>query len=267
MRRIEELMNLGGRVAIVTGGAGHLGRVICTTLAELGADVAVLDRPGAGADEYAKELAAKHRIKALGLDVDLANESAVRDAPVHVAELLGSPEILVNNAAFVGTSDLRGWVVPFAEQSLDTWRKAMEVNLTAVFALCQAALPFMKIQARGSIVNVASIYGVLGPDWSLYEDTAMGNPAAYAASKGGMIQFSRWLATTVAPSVRVNVVSPGGVARGQPEIFRRKYEKRTPLGRMATEEDFKGVVAFLASDASAYVTGQNIVVDGGWSAW
>jgi NAD(P)-dependent dehydrogenase (short-subunit alcohol dehydrogenase family) len=95
----------------------------------------------------------------------------------------------------------------------------------------------------------------------------MGNPAAYAASKGGLIQFSRWLATTAAPSVRVNVISPGGIARGQPEEFRQRYEARTPLRRMACEEDFKGVVAFLSSDASSYVTGQNIVVDGGWTSW
>lgn len=265
MRKLQELMNLAGRVGLVTGGAGHLGRTISETLAELGAAVAVLDKSGSRV--VADDLAARYGIPTLGIDIDLADENAVRNVPEQVADALGGLDVLVNNAAFVGSSGLAGWVVPFEEQSVDTWRQAMEVNLTAVFGLSQAAVPFMAGKTCGSIVNVASIYGVLGPDWSLYEGTAMGNPAAYAASKGGLIQFSRWLATTVAPSIRVNAISPGGVERGQPEAFRQRYESRTPLRRMACEEDFKGVVAFLASDASAYVTGQNIIVDGGWSAW
>lgn len=265
MRKLQELMNLTGRVGLVTGGAGHLGRAICETLAELGAAVAVLDK--AGSRPVAEDLAARYDIPTLGLDIDLADEIAVRNVPEQIADSLGGLDILVNNAAFVGSSELSGWVVPFEEQSVDTWRQAMEVNLTAVFGLSKAAVPFMARKSCGSIVNVSSIYGVLGPDWSLYEGTAMGNPAAYAASKGGLIQFSRWLATTVAPAIRVNVISPGGVERGQPAAFRQRYEARTPLRRMACEEDFKGVVAFLASDASSYVTGQNIMVDGGWAAW
>lgn len=265
MRSLQQLMSLSGRVGLVTGGAGHLGRVICETLAEQGAAVAVLDR--AGSCPVADDLAARYGVATLGLDLDLADEVALKAVPGQIVDVLGGLDVLVNNAAFVGSSGLTGWVVPFAEQTVDTWRQAMEVNLTAVFGLSQAALPFLARGAHGSIVNVASIYGVLGPDWSLYEGTAMGNPAAYAASKGGLIQFSRWLATTVGPSLRVNAVSPGGVARGQPDAFRQRYEARTPLRRMASEEDFKGVVAFLASDASSYVTGQNILVDGGWSSW
>lgn len=265
MRSLQELMSLGGRVGLVTGGAGHLGRVICETLAEQGAAVAVLDRTGSR--PVADELAGRYGVPTLAIDLDLADEAARKAVPERVADALGSLDILVNNAAFVGSSGLTGWVAPFAEQTVETWRQAMEVNLTAVFDLSQAALPYLARGTHGSIVNVASIYGVVGPDWSLYEGTAMGNPAAYAASKGGLIQFSRWLATTVAPSVRVNAISPGGVARGQPDMFRQRYEARTPLRRMACEEDFKGVVAFLASDASSYVTGQNILVDGGWSAW
>ncbi len=125
----------------------------------------------------------------------------------------------------------------------------------------------MKKNNNGSIINIASTYGIVGPDYSLYEGTEMGNPAAYAASKGGLIQLTRWLSTTMAPNTRVNAVSPGGVFRHQPEKFVSRYEKRTPLARMATEEDFKGVIAFLAGDLSSYVTGQNIVIDGGWTTW
>jgi len=127
--------------------------------------------------------------------------------------------------------------------------------------------PLLRNSGTGSVINIASIYGMLGPDYSLYEGTAMGNPAAYAASKGGLIQLSRWLATTLAPAIRVNTITPGGVFRNQPDVFVERYKSRTPLGRMATEDDFRGAIAYLASDMSAYVTGQNLMVDGGWGAW
>jgi NAD(P)-dependent dehydrogenase (short-subunit alcohol dehydrogenase family) len=117
------------------------------------------------------------------------------------------------------------------------------------------------------VINIGSTYGMVGPDLRLYQDTDMGNPAGYAASKGGIIQITRWLATALAPDVRVNSISPGGVWRDQPENFHKEYISRTPMGRMAVEEDLKGAVAYLASDLSAYVTGHNLVVDGGWTAW
>jgi NAD(P)-dependent dehydrogenase (short-subunit alcohol dehydrogenase family) len=118
-----------------------------------------------------------------------------------------------------------------------------------------------------NIINIGSIYGELGPDWSLYEGTSMANPAAYSASKGGLIQLTRWLATTLAPNIRVNAISPGGIFRNQPDVFVKRYEGRTPLARMATENDFRGAVAYLASDMSSYVTGKNMMVDGGWGEW
>jgi NAD(P)-dependent dehydrogenase (short-subunit alcohol dehydrogenase family) len=125
----------------------------------------------------------------------------------------------------------------------------------------------MKRSDGASIINVASIYGIVAPDYSLYGGTTMGNPAAYAASKGGLLQLTRWLATTLAPDVRVNAITPGGVFRNQNPDFVKRYEAKTPLGRMARESDFAGAVAYLASDMSGYVTGQNLVVDGGWSVW
>ncbi|WP_337996597.1 SDR family oxidoreductase [Oleispirillum naphthae] len=265
MRKLSELLDLSGRVALVTGGAGHIGLAICEALAEQGCALAVLDR--AVPETLCADLAGRFGARAEAVVVDLADEAAARGAVADVVERFGRLDILVNNAAFVGTSALQGWATPFAEQSAETWRSALEVNLTAAFVLCQAAAPALSASGHGSIVNLGSIYGVVGPDWRLYEGTAMGNPAAYAASKGGLIQFTRWLSTTLAPAVRVNAVSPGGVARGQAVEFLARYEARAPLGRMAVEEDFKGVVALLASDAAAYITGQNILVDGGWSVW
>jgi NAD(P)-dependent dehydrogenase (short-subunit alcohol dehydrogenase family) len=167
----------------------------------------------------------------------------------------------------VGTSDLPGWGVPFEEQSIETWRRALEVNLTAVFDLCQGLYPLLRKSTGASIVNIASIYGMYGPDWRLYEGTSLSNPSAYGASKGGLIQLTRWLATTIAPEVRVNAISPGGVSRHQPEEFVKRYESKVPLGRMATEEDFCGAIAYLVSDLSKYVTGQILSVDGGWGTW
>ena len=146
-----------------------------------------------------------------------------------------------------------------------TW--PLDVNLTAVFVLTQACTPELRRSGHGSVVTVGSTYGMVGPDWRIYEGTSMGNAAGYAASKGGVIQLTRWMATTLAPDIRVNCLSPGGVFRDHPDSFRAAYEARTPLGRMATEEDYMGATLFLASDLSAYVTGQNLAVDGGWTAW
>ena len=259
MTTIGELLDLKGRHAVITGGAGHIGRAIATGLAELGASVTLLDRADSTPD-VARELGMA------GAVADLADEAASRAALRRAIDTAGRLDILVNNAAFVGTSSLTGWAEPFERQSTETWRAALEVNLTAAFALSQEATPDLRRSGHGAILNIASIYGVLGPDWSFYEGTAMANPAAYAASKGGLIQLTRWLATTLAPDIRVNAISPGGVARGQPESFVRRYEARTPLGRMAVEDDFKAAAAFLVSDAARYVTGQNIMVDGGFSA-
>lgn len=258
---IREMNSLEGRVALVTGGAGHIGRAMAAGLTEAGARVALLDR-GEDVVEVAKRFDG-----ATGHVADLADESVARAALDDAVSAHGRLDILINNAAFVGTSDLTGWAEPFEKQTTETWRRALEVNLTAAFALCQQAAPHLKASGHGVILNIASIYGVVGPDWSFYDGTAMANPAAYGASKGGLIQLTRWLATTLAPDIRVNALCPGGVARGQPESFVERYEARTPLGRMANEEDIAGPAVFLVSDAARYVTGQVLMADGGFSAW
>jgi NAD(P)-dependent dehydrogenase (short-subunit alcohol dehydrogenase family) len=266
-RALPDMVSLTGRVALVTGGGGHLGQALALALAEAGALVALTDRDGARMEAVAALIETATGQKPKMYVSELVDESAVRALPSQVARDLGGLDILVNNAAFVGTSDLEGWAEPFERQGSAAWRAALEVNLTSVFELTQSALPMLRDRGVGSVINIASIYGLLGPDWSLYAGTAMANPAAYAASKGGLIQLTRWLATTLGPELRVNAISPGGVARGQPKSFSEKYEARTPLRRMAREDDFKGAVVFLASDMSSYITGQNIVVDGGWSVW
>jgi NAD(P)-dependent dehydrogenase (short-subunit alcohol dehydrogenase family) len=267
MRTIQELMNLSGRVALVTGGAGHIGQNMAEAFSEAGAKVILLDREESNSSEVAKSIQDKYGNEVIALNVNLSSEEEIKAVPGKIDEMFGRLDIIVNNAAFVGTSNLEGWVVPYEEQSIDTWRQALEVNLTACFTLIQSCTPLLKKNGKGSVINIGSTYGVVGPDMSIYEGTHMGNPAAYAASKGGLIQLTRWLSTVMAPEVRVNTLTPGGVERGQPESFQKEYIKRTPLKRMASEEDYKGAALFLGSDMSSYITGHNLVVDGGWTAW
>ena len=267
MASIREQMDLRGRTAIITGGAGYLGRTMAHTLAEAGADIAIVDINAEKISEFCQELEAKWAVRTLGLAVDLENkDERLQVAPKTVAAL-GRLDILINNAAFVGTSNLTGWGVPFEQQETETWRRALEMNLTAVFDLTQTAVPYLKESGHGNIINVASIYGIVGPDPRLYSDLPMFNPAAYAASKGGVVQFTKWCSTVLAPEIRVNAITPGGIFRNQDPAFLERYESRTPLKRMAHEDDFIGATVFLASDLSKYITGQNIVVDGGFSVW
>lgn len=267
MKLLRELMNLKGRVALVTGGAGHIGLAIAEALAELGAKVVLLDINKGRCEENSKLISSKYGVETFFLEVDLTKENKVRLVPGRVLEKFSRLDILVNCAALTGMPGLKGWSVPFEEQSLDGWRKALEVNLTAVFTLVQACKKALTVSGHGSVVNISSIYGVAGPDMRLYEGTGFSNSCAYSASKGGLLQLTRWLSTVLAPDVRVNAVTPGGVWRNQPENFHKRYVERTPLRRMAKEEDIKGAVAYLVSDLSDYVTGQNLIIDGGWTVW
>ena len=266
MKTIKNLLNLKEHRVLITGAGGGIGRVMADSLAELGASLILVDRPGVEIACVATDIRDRWSVDTISLECDLESTSS-RLELVDIVISQNKLNCLINNAAFAGETNLPGWVTNFEGQSLDTWRRAIEVNLTAAFHLSQAFTPLLKKSAGANIINIASIYGEYGPDWRLYEGTQMGNPAAYAASKGGLIQLTRWLATTLAPEIRVNAISPGGVLRNQPSSFVRRYIDRTPMRRMATEDDFRGTVAFLASNLSQYITGQIIRVDGGWGNW
>lgn len=267
MRSLKELMDLTGRTALITGGAGHIGSALAEALAELGARVALLDQSAEVCEPVAERIANTYGVKALPLPVDLANEETLRQAPKQVADALGGLDILIHSAGWVGTTQKPGWVTSLDKQSVEAWDAAMRVNLTSAFVLAQESRPLLEASKHGSIIFVLSTYGLVGPDFRLYEGTPMTTPAGYAASKGGLLQLGRYLATAFAPTIRVNSITPGGVWRNQLEVFHERYVSRTPLQRMGIEEDFKGAGAYLASDLSAYVTGQNLIVDGGWTAW
>jgi len=261
---IKELSNLSGRVSIITGATGHLGKVISETLAELGSDLILIDRPESDFSTMISDLKPRWGVEVETYLCDL-------ELPIQRKELISSVvnshkelNCLINNAAFVGTSELSGWSVPFEQQTPETFSRALEVNLTAVFDLVKGFSSILKNSKSANIINIASIYGMYAPDWDIYKGTDMNNPAAYGSSKAGLIQLTRWLSTQLAPQVRVNSISPGGIFRNQEKEFVKRYESKTPLGRMATEDDLKGAISFLATDLSKYVTGQNLSVDGGW---
>lgn len=257
--------DLKGKTILITGSLGFLGRALCIAFANQGANLILMDKIVAN-QVFIDELQMRG-VKTDFFQVDFESEASRMDAISEINLKYSNLDILINNAAFVGTTDALGWAVPFAEQSIETWRKAIEVNLTTPFHLVQGLLELLQKSDSPTVVNLGSIYGTHGPDWEMYAGTSMGNPAAYSASKGGLIQLTRWLATTLGPRVRVNCVSPGGISRNQDEKFVKKYAARTPLSRMAVEEDIVSAILFLSSVSSNYITGQNVEVDGGWGAW
>jgi NAD(P)-dependent dehydrogenase (short-subunit alcohol dehydrogenase family) len=267
MNTLAELSNLSNRRALITGATGSLGRVFCDTLAELGADLILVDQSRSDLEKFASQLRQNWGVNAEIYSCNFENQEERTSLISDMCNSKNKLNILVNNAAFVGDRDMIGWSGSLSSQSVDTWRRALEVNLTAVFDLSKGLLPLLEESKGSNIINISSIYGLQGPDWSLYEGTSMGNPAAYSASKSGLIGLTHWLATTLSPKVRVNAIAPGGIYRNQPKEFVERYSARTPLGRMATEDDFRGAISFLASDMSQYVTGHTLVVDGGWGVW
>lgn len=264
---IKNMMSLKGRTILITGANGHLGGVMAEVLASLDANLLLIDHPNTSFSKLLLKLQKYSQIDIATIHCDLANEIDRADMINDLLKKNTALNVIINNAAFVGTSDLEGWNTAFHDQSLSSWRKAIEVNLTAPFHLVQGLQILLEKSVGANVVNIGSIYGQLGPNWDLYEGLDMSNPAAYSASKGGLLQLTRWLATTLGPSIRVNAISPGGIQRMQPSIFVNRYQSRTPLKRMAEESDFMGALIFLATDLGSYVTGQCINVDGGFGVW
>jgi len=267
------LFDLTGKVAVVTGGAGILGEHFCAGLAESGARVAVVDLNHANAKASARDLKVRYRTEVVGIECDVSDPASVKAMVDHVLNIFGEINILQNNAA--GKSDdLDAFFAPFEEYSLDQWRKIMSVNLDGMFLVAQAVGKQMVTQGKGgSIIQTASIYGVLSPDHRIYEGSfylnrQINTPAVYTASKAGVIALTKYLATYwVDKGIRVNTLTPGGTESGQNDEFKRRYSSRIPMNRMANADEMVGALLYLASDASSYVTGQNIIVDGGLSAW
>ncbi len=265
MKNIIDLVNLKNRKALVTGCNGPMGLVVSETLAELECSLICVDKPDSNFEKLQKILSKYKKIKFDLLPSDFENVHSRSKFIKKIKDENSSLDILINNAAMTGSSDLKGWNTNFGSQSLDNWQKALEINVIAIFHICRDLSELVSKNKHGTIINISSIYGSCAPDYSLYEGTNINNPAAYAASKGALNQLTKWLAATVAPNIRVNCISPGGIFSNQDTKFVRRYELKTPLKRMANYSDFRGIIAFLSSDMSEYITGQNILIDGGWS--
>lgn len=264
--------NLEGSVAIVTGATGILGRRYVEVLNREGAHVVIADLVESACEDLACEMTDLTGTQCLGLKVDVSDPESARNAVSTVVGKFGRVDLLLNNAATKG-DDLHALFQPTVDYELEVWRRIMAVNIDGQFLMAQAVGRPMLAAGKGSIVNVSSIYGCVGPDQRIYEGaeymgTQINTPLVYSVSKAAVHGLTRHLATEWGSrGIRVNTLTPGGVESGQNDVFVSHYSARTPLGRMARGEEMTGALLFLASDASSYVTGQNIVVDGGWTAW
>ena len=271
----KDLFDLTDRIVVITGGLGQIGRQFALEFIDRGARVAIFNR------RIPDEASLKARFpvdtgRVLFCPVDITKKASIKAGLERVIAQWGVPHVLVNNAGLdtqpSAPPEVSG---PFEEFPEDVWREVLEVNMTGTFLCCQVVGGAMAKEGRGSIVNVGSIYGMLSPVQPIYAykekktGTPFVKPVAYCASKSGLYNFTRYLATYWGhKGVRVNILTPSGVRRDtQDAEFQANYCERMPIGRMAEEDEFNGAIVFLASDASRYMTGANLVVDGGWTAW
>ncbi len=267
---MQKLFDLSGRVAVITGGAGLLGRRHAEAVASAGGVPVILDVDAAKAESVAKEIGGK----AMALAVDITKEPEVEKALKTILAALGRVDILINNAANNPKVEDGGAALSRAENfPLEQWNADLNVGLLGAFNCSKVFGAEMMRRKSGVILNISSDLGVIAPDQRLYrrdgvaEDRQPVKPVTYSVVKTGLIGLTRYFATYYAPHVRVNALSPGGVEAGQPKEFLRRIEALIPLGRMAKDTEYQGAILFLCSDASSYMTGQNLVMDGGRSCW
>ena len=274
--RVHQLFNLAGRVAIITGGTGLLGYHHGAILAAAGAHVVLLDLPATEPASRAAQIAADHRVECLGLMTDVTNEASVVDARGRVMAKFGRIDILINNAANnpkVEEDNKLPWS-RLENLPLDTWEADIRVGLTGAFLCSRVFGSEMAKRKAGVIVNVASDLAVIAPDQRLYRIDGLGEdeqpvkPVTYSVVKSALLGLTRYLATYWSgANVRVNAISPGGVLNGQPDVFLSRLKLLIPMARMANRSEYQGAILFLCSDASSYMTGANLVVDGGRTCW
>lgn len=270
---MNNIFSVEKKIAIITGGMGQLGTQYARTLLEHKAKVAVFDINTDKKNDYFSSQINNHCLKLY--KVDITKKASIEQALIKTVKDLGKPSILINNAAldFTPASLRHGASSAFEDYPERIWNKTLEVNLTGMLLACQVVGGYMAGNNGGSIINISSIYGNISPDQRIYKYRAKKGkpffkPVSYAVTKAGVINLSRYLATYWADKgVRVNTLSPGGVFNNQDKEFLKEYARRVPMARMAREDEYNGAILFLASDASSYMTGSNIIIDGGFTAW
>lgn len=272
----NDLFSLNGHTVIITGGVGLLGREYALAIAQAGANVVVADLNQAAADQVAAEATAQSGNKAIGVGVDVSNKDSVLAMVEKTIETFGRVDGLINNAAInpkFDAGEAEKHVFDFENYPLELWQQSLNVNVTGMFLCAQAVAPVMLKQGRGVIVNVSSTYGLNGPDQRLYEpddpdEPVSYKPVDYSVTKSAVLGLTRYLAAYWGrKGIRVNTFTPGGVYNNQDDAFVARYSYRTPMGRMADRADYCGAMIYLLSDASRYMTGANLINDGGWTAW
>jgi len=271
--KYKNLFSLKNKVSAITGATGILGKEFSIALAEYGSDLALIDIDKASLDKMATSLSKKYGIKCKGYLCNVSHEKMVKQTVVEIEKDIGKIDILLNNAA-TKTDSLEEFFMPLEKYDLDTWKEIMDVNLNGMYIVAKEIGSRMARRKKGSIVQTSSIYSsLMAPDQRIYKGSkylgvSINTPAAYSVSKAGIVGLTLHLASYWGKNkVRVNTLSPGGICSGQNSKFKESYSKRVPLNRMANKEEIIGAMLYLASDASSYVTGQNIFVDGGLSAW
>jgi NAD(P)-dependent dehydrogenase (short-subunit alcohol dehydrogenase family) len=267
-RNTTGMFRLDGKVAIITGAAGLLGLQHAIALSEFGAHVILADLDLETCEKRARQINQRSKVETLAIRSDVTSQSSWQSVLERVLSSFGQVDILVNNAAFTTQSRSANYNASFANFPLEDWRQILDVNLTGTYVGCQVVGSQMVKQRVGSIINMASLYGVVSPHHRMYSGTEIHQPAAYSVSKAGVIALTRYLGTLWADQrVRVNCITPGGVYNEHSGDFTSRYAALSPMGRMADKEEMRGALVYLASAASGYCTGHNLIVDGGWTAW
>ena len=274
MQNVLDKFNMKGRTVLVTGGGGLLGRQFALALAQAGADVMLADLAYEAAADQAEVIRAEG-LSAEALAVDVIDPDSTREMVQQTLARFGRLDVLINSAALDPKFDPQHQseqaANAFETYALEAWRKALDVNLTGMFLASQAAVQPMLAQSQGVIINICSTYGLNGPDQRIYirpDGTQSYKPVYYSVTKAGVLGFTRYLAAYYAgKNIRVNALTPGGVYNQHDEVFVKAYSAKTILGRMANLDEMSAAMLFLASDASSYMTGANLIVDGGWTAW
>jgi NAD(P)-dependent dehydrogenase (short-subunit alcohol dehydrogenase family) len=264
---MNNLFDLTGRVAIVTGGGGLLASEHATVLGNYGATVVLADVNMEKCNDAVAKLSANN-ISAVSKYCDVTSPDSWKKLLKEVVDEFGKADVLINNAGFTNQSRSASFDASFENFPLEDWNAIMNVNLTGTFLGCQVIGKQMLQQGKGTIINMASLYGVVSPNHRMYPDTGITQPVAYSVSKHGVIGITKYLATLWAEKgVRVNALTPGGIYNDHQHLFLERFQQLNPIGRMSNKDELHGAVVYLASDASSHVVGHNLIVDGGWTVW